>query len=100
MPFLLGADAKNRATEIRLALGAFIVCFLEWLFTPYTILISMVYTTFLNDDLERHYLIFMMYFAVYTVATPYALFITSPKVRKLFAHDWLSSGGDNTVSLA
>jgi hypothetical protein len=82
-------NTKNGAVERRLAMGAFIVCFIEWLYTPYTFYVSMIDTTFVTADLERHYLITVLYYTIFSVVTPYTLFVTSPNVRKLFLNDWL-----------
>jgi hypothetical protein len=86
--FLSEIAARNRAVERRLALGALVVCLVEWSFTPYQFYISIVDTTFMAADFERHFLIVIFYYVAYLVTTPCTLFITSPSFRKLFLNDW------------
>jgi hypothetical protein len=104
--FLSEIAARNRAIERRLALGALVVCLVEWSYTPYAfyigvhfclriiniilliIYIGVVDTTFMAADLERHFLIVIFYYVAYLAATPCTLFVTSPSFRKLFLNDW------------
>jgi hypothetical protein len=80
---------KKRAVERRLTLGAFIVCFVEWVYTPYSFYISMIDTSFVLADYQRHAFIYIAHNILFTVVTPYTLFCTSPTVRTLFLNDWL-----------
>jgi hypothetical protein len=82
------SEAKKRAVERRLALGACIICLAEWIYTPYSIYASMINASFIGADLERHLFIIVSSYAVSTIVTPYTLFVTSPMVRELFWKDW------------
>src|SRR5690242_8225416 len=71
------SEKNDTSIERRLALGAFLICMIEWMYTPYTAYISII-PTFMTNDWERHWLIVLLCFSLFTVSTPFTLFLTSP----------------------